>query len=103
MATKEYTKSRSVKIGDFVAVQYEHGDPITAVVTDPNKALHQLNGFSITPEVRERVIADPNPYVIAIRRSDNRTDMVFLEQCRKLTKKELFKIKLQGDWRGLFS
>ena len=94
---------QNIKIGDFVAVQYERGDPIIAVVTKPEAALHKLTGFSITPEVRKRVIADPHPYVVGIRRSDNRTDMVFLEQCRKLTGKEIFKIKLEGDWRGLFS
>jgi hypothetical protein len=97
------SNQQNFKIGDFVAVQYEHGDPLVGVVTKGEKAMQHLAGFSVTPEVRKKVIADPMPLIIGVRLGEYKTDAVFAEQCRKLTGKEIFKIKLEGNWRGIFS
>ena len=100
---KDREEPKPVKIGDFVAVQYERGDPVIGVVIDPEKQMHQLNAFSVPPKIREQIIADPMPHIIAVRIGEWKTDIVFLAQCRKLTGKEIFKIKLEGTWHGLFT
>lgn len=98
--TKESTK---FKIGDFVAVQYERGDPVTGLVQNSTTPYAKLSRISVTPEIRQRVINDPCPDIITVRLDKYKQDIVFAEQCRKLTKKELFKIKLQGSWNGIFT
>ena len=97
------SNQQNFKIGDFVAVQYAHGDPLVGVVIEGEKAMQHLAGFSITPEVRKKVIADPFPLIIGVRLGEHKTDAVFAAQCRKLTGKEIFKIKLEGSWKGIFT
>lgn len=92
-------KSETIKLGDFVSIRFSNGiSAIGVVVKDRDKWNGRRGNRGISPEVRQSIIDNPMPNVLRVRLGEWETESVFAEECRKLTRKEVFKAKLSDDW-----
>ena len=99
--TKESTKFNRLKNGDFVEVSFGSNHALIGIVVRESTRWNGSRFRSISPEVRQSIIDNPEPQAIVVRFGEYESETVFVEECRVLTPKEVFKAKLSKDWDHL--
>ena len=100
--TKESTKFNKLKIGDFVEVSFANNISLIGIVVREDIRWNGRRGNrSISPKIRQAIIDNPDPQTIYVRFGDMQSESVFVEECRVLSPKEIFKAKLSKDWDHL--